>query len=97
MHNYDGHKFVHTDEMELIVDKLMKLLPAVPWKLKEIGRLEEWVSFFTLVNEGDFNLDNIATKLFLYVVKFTDSRNIHAMGFTDDVKNLLDNRISIIR
>ena len=72
----------NSDEMEL-VDKLVKLSAAVTWKLKEICRLEEWVSSFTLVNEGDFTLDNIATQLFLYVVKFTDSRT---MGIKDDVK-----------
>ena len=39
--HYDGPKFVHTDEMELIVDKLVKLLPAVTRELNEtIGRLE---------------------------------------------------------
>ena len=40
MHHYDGPKFVHTDKMELIVDKLVKLLPAATRELKEIGRLE---------------------------------------------------------
>ena len=82
--------------MELIVDKLVKRLPAVTRELKGIGRLEEWISFFKLVNEGDFDLDIIATQLFLDVVKFTDSHNIHAMGFTCDVKKKWENRISII-
>ena len=61
MHHYVGPTFVHTDEMELIVDTSVTLLPAVTRKLKEIGRLEEWLFFFTLINEGDFDLDNIAT------------------------------------
>ena len=75
IHHHDGPKFVYTDEMELFVDKLVKLLPAVTREQKN-GRLEEWVSFFTLVNKRDFNLDNIATQLFLAVVKFTDSHYI---------------------
>ena len=92
MHPYDEPKFVHTHEMELVGDKLVKLLPDVTRELKEIGRLKEWLSFFTLVNEGDFNLENIATQLFPDVVKFSDSRNRHAMRFT--IKNL--DKISII-
>ena len=53
MHLYDGLKFVLTDEVDLIVDKLVKLLPAATQELKESGQLEEWVSSFTLVNKGD--------------------------------------------
>ena len=53
MHLYDGLKFVLTDEVDLIVDKLVKLLPAAMRELKESGQLEEWVSSFTLVNKGD--------------------------------------------
>ena len=49
--------------------------------------MADWVSFFMLVNKGDFNLDNIATQLFLDVVKFTGCHNIHAMRFTDGFKN----------
>ena len=90
MHHSDGLKFVHTGEMELIVDKLVKLLPAASRELKEIGRLEEWVSFVMLVNKGDFNFNNITTQLFLDIVKHT------CHGIYRWCQKCLDNRISII-
>lgn len=74
-------------EMLHIISEMTMLLPKVIETLKLCGRHTEWVNFMRLVSKGEFPLDNIAYQLFLDVVKFYSSSNIHSMRYTKDVKD----------
>ena len=74
------------EQLKSVVEHLTKLLPSVTKYLSEQDKLEEWITFFHLVSEGNFNLNNIAVQLFWDVVKFHKIKNIHAMRFSSDVK-----------
>ena len=80
------HVLIDNDHLKSVVSQLTKLLPSVTKYLSEQNRLEEWITFFHLVHEGNFDLKNIAVQLFWDVVRLHKIRNIHAMRFSSDVK-----------
>ena len=43
------------------------------------------VDFFRLVNDGHYNVDDIASKLFCHATKNNDVNDIHTMRFTTEV------------
>ncbi len=62
------------------------LLPAVTEHLRQQNRLREWITFFRLISEGQFSVSRLAGQLFLDVIRFNEAKSIHAMRFTDEVK-----------
>ena len=75
-----------SDTVKNAVDHLQKLLPAVTSHLAENGRLDDWLSFFKLVESGEFNVSHIAAQLFLDVIQFAVVKDVRAMRYTPAVK-----------
>jgi len=68
------------------VAKLQKLLPSVTSHLNDCKRLEEWVTFFEMVNTGVFTANHIAAQLFLDVVNFSKLTDVRRIRYTPEVK-----------
>lgn len=83
---YDAGKDDLKSDFLSLVTRLQELLPHVTSHLLEKGRLREWVNFFELVNNGQFDVTCLASELFWDVVAFHSCSNIHAMRFSDKVK-----------
>ncbi len=77
---------VDHDDVDIIVEKLRILLPKVTEHLREQNRLHEWVTFFSLVAEGKFNVGHLAAQLFFDVIRFNEAKSVHGMRFTENVK-----------
>lgn len=61
---------IKEDEGDIYYTEIISLLPTVIDELKNIGQLEEFLSFHKLVSEKKFPLGNIAFLLFLDVVRW---------------------------
>ena len=77
---------VEPDRVKAITQRLKELLPSVTKHFMDKGRIEEWLSFFRQVDEGDLEIDHIASQLFWDVVKFNDAKTVRNMRFTCEVK-----------
>ena len=82
----DETMFSDAETVQNAVKYLKKLLPAVTAHLAEQGRLDDWLSFFKLVDNGEFSVNHIAAQLFLDVVQFTVIKDVRSMRYTQEVK-----------
>ena len=77
--------------MEKAVSQMQRLLPSITCHLAEQGRLSECMSFFNLVDNGEFHVKHIAFQLFLRVIKFETSGDARAMRYSPEVKEFWAN------
>lgn len=75
-----------SERLMVIVHRLSELLPSVTKRFVDNHRVDDWVSFFSLVDEGRFEVNHIASQLFWDVVKFNDLKTVHGIRFTPEVK-----------
>ena len=68
------------------VEQMIELLPSVAEQIGNKSDIEQWLQFFQLIKSGDFPQDNIAYQLFLDVILFYSTQNIHAMQYSDSSK-----------
>jgi len=67
------------------IEFLIKQTPIVVDKLRELGMIELWKTFYTMLSNGTFPVDNIAFLLFLDVVKWYGKSNTLAMRYDETV------------
>ena len=83
----EGHTLmVEEEQLKQAVTHLQELLPMVTLHLQEHNRLNEWVTFFNLVDRGEFQVSHIASQLFFDVVKFASLGDAHGMRYSREVK-----------
>jgi hypothetical protein len=67
------------------IEFLIKQTPIVVDKPRELGMIELWKTFYTMLSNGTFPVDNIAFLLFLDVVKWYGMSNTLAMRYDETV------------
>lgn len=64
---------------------MIKQTPIVVDKLQELGMIELWKTFYTMLSNGTFPVDNIAFLLFLDVLKWYGKSKTLAMRYDETV------------
>lgn len=82
----DDNLLTDSHRVKAASDQLQKLLPKVTQHMTYIGILYEWVAFFNMINNGEFNAYHIAVQLFLDVVKISTVDDVHGMRYSPGVK-----------